>query len=217
MYPLHQSKASPRVSPSVCSRVRDIDVRPKPTRSLLVDGYIAYTLQPPAAASTYLLRLLSSTTADRLQPIFNQRAILIRRTCLRYNSRETDDTQEIVLLDYLVDPTTGTVVPQKLPSLVGAGAGEHQRLHVPFFFSQSNSGTLGLALSAAFSPDESSSSSSIRRDGAVLLDNAILVLNVRLMRNFKSSVSLTVVRSGRGTPSTLVHKQIGTQEAVAPT
>ncbi|KZV62480.1 hypothetical protein PENSPDRAFT_247599 [Peniophora sp. CONT] len=136
MYSSHQSKPSPRPI----------------QRNLLVDGYIAYTLQPPAA-TIYLSRLLPNSTADRLEPIFNQRSILIRRTMLYHDFRETHDSQGLVLLDYLVDPTIGTVVPQKLPSVASSGA--RQMLQAPFFFTQSD-GSLGIALSEALSLDESS-------------------------------------------------------------
>ena len=81
----------------------------------------------------------------------------------------------LLILDYLVDPTIGTVVPQKLFQL--AGAGERQKLQTPIFFTQSD-GSLGITLSEALNSS---------RDGSLSLhpnqhnENAILALNVGRM------------------------------------
>ena len=140
-------------------------------RNLLVDGYVAYTFRPPGAM-VYLSRLLLGVTADRLKPVFNQRSILVPRACLFCEFREARDSQELVLLDYVVDPTIGTVVPQKLSQL--AGAGERQKLQTPIFFTQPD-GSLGITLLEAVNSS---------RDGSLSLhhnqhnENAILTLNV---------------------------------------
>lgn len=157
---------------------------------------------------TYLSRLLSGVTADRLNPIFSQRSILIPRMYLYCDFRDTRDSQEPVLLDCLVDPTMGTVVPQRLPPLPRTR--EHQTLQTPIFFTQSD-GSVGIALSDVLSPDGSLSLGSNQYNGSDS-DNTILILNVG-RSCFLGGLPLTPMRSGRAILTTPVSRCFGTQGA----
>ncbi|VDB83176.1 unnamed protein product [Peniophora sp. CBMAI 1063] len=182
---------------------------PRPVQSnLLIDGFIAYTFRPPSA-ELYLSRLLSGVAPDRLDPIFNQRSVLVPRTCLYRDFHDSHDSQDLVLLDYLPDPKMGTVVPQRLPT-----PGAHQRLHTPVFFTQPRSQTdthpdtrssdsAGIALLDALNLD---GSLVFKQLGAIDADNVILMLNWPGYPDYARKQMLWDPKSGRKTDRRLLQQ-----------